>query len=78
MPWGNSNRAGTERPRVHPARLFPTHIFGGGVDNTQGRQYDVAPDGCFLINTVLDTALAPITLLTNWKPPGDEVASRDR
>ena len=27
---------------------------GGGVDAQQARQYDVAPDGRFLINTVLD------------------------
>ena len=37
-----------------PVVLFPTRIVGGGVDMQQGRQYDVAPDGRFLINTVLD------------------------
>ena len=52
-------------------RLDPTCRAGrwrlGGVDNAQGRQYDVAPDGRFLINTVLNnSATAPITLLTNW------------
>ena len=51
-----------------PVVLFPTRIFGGGVDAQQGRQYDVAPDGRFLINTVLDSAAAPITLLQNWNP----------
>ncbi len=51
-----------------PVGLFPTHIVGGGVDAQQGRQYDVAPDGRFLINTVLDSAAAPITLLQNWNP----------
>ena len=50
-----------------PVSLFPTRIFGGGVDNAQGRQYDVTRDGRFLINTVLDDATAsPITLLMNW------------
>jgi hypothetical protein len=39
------------------------------VVNESGRQYDVAPDGRFLINTELDTAAAPITLLQNWTPP---------
>ena len=34
-----------------PVVLFPTRIFGGGVDGQQGRQYHVAPDGRFLINT---------------------------
>jgi hypothetical protein len=53
-----------------PVALFPTWIYGGGVDNQQGRQYPVARDGRFLINTVLDdAAAAPITLLMNWQPP---------
>ena len=52
-----------------PVRLFPTRILGGGVDVGQFRQYDVAPDGRFLINTVLDSAaIPPITLLQNWHP----------
>ena len=51
-----------------PVALFPTRIYGGGVDEQQGRQYDVAPDGRFLINTVLDEAAAPITLIQNWNP----------
>ena len=51
-----------------PVVLFPTRIVGGGVDSQQGRQYDVAPDGRFLINTELDSAAAPITLLMNWNP----------
>jgi Tol biopolymer transport system component len=48
--------------------LCPTRIYGGGVDVQQGRQYHVAPDGRFLVNTVLDSAAAPITLLMNWQP----------
>jgi hypothetical protein len=51
-----------------PVVLFPTHIVNGGLDAGQGRQYDVARDGRFLINTVLDQAAAPITLLQNWQP----------
>ena len=54
-----------------PVVLFPTRITSGGVDNVQGRQgrqYDVAPDGRFLINTFLDSAAATITLLMNWNP----------
>jgi hypothetical protein len=54
-----------------PVLLFPTRILGGGVDALQGRQYDVAPDGRFLINTELDTA-GPITLLMNWNPEAKE------
>ena len=51
-----------------PAALFPTHIFAGGVDAQQGRQYDVAPDGRFLINTELSSSAAPITLIQDWNP----------
>ena len=51
-----------------PVVLFPTRIVGGGVDSQQGRQYDVAPDGRFLINTELDSDAAPITLIQNWNP----------
>ena len=49
-----------------PVVLFPTRIYGGGVDAQQGRQYDVAPDGRFLINSVrgrrLSTDHAPAEL----------------
>src|SRR5262249_34394620 len=51
-----------------PVALFPTHIWLGGADVQQGWQYDVAPDGRFLINTELGSAGAPITLLMNWNP----------
>ena len=52
-----------------PVMLFPTRIIGGGLDTmAQRRQYDVAPDGRFLINTVLDSGVVPITLLQNWNP----------
>ena len=60
--------SGTTIEAGAPAVLFPTRIYGGGVDAQQGRQYDVAPDGRFLINTVLDEVPAPITLLMNWNP----------
>jgi Tol biopolymer transport system component len=51
-----------------PVMLFPTRIVGGGVDTQIGRQYDVAPDGRFLINTELPGDAAPITLIQNWRP----------
>jgi Tol biopolymer transport system component len=53
-----------------PMVRFATRILGGGVDAGQGRQYDVAPDGRLLINTVIDDIVAPITLLQNWRPEG--------
>ncbi len=47
--------------------LFQPQIFG--VDNVDnGLQYDIAPDGRFLINTVSgDTS--PISMIANWAPP---------
>jgi Tol biopolymer transport system component len=62
---GNSPDVGT------PVVLFQTRILGGGA-NTVGRnhQYDVAPDGRFLINVLTDeAAISPLTMLLNWKPP---------
>jgi hypothetical protein len=50
-----------------PIRLFSTTIFGGALEQEQ-RQYDVAPDGRFLINMMLDAATPPITLVMNWNP----------
>ena len=51
-----------------PVVLFPTRIYGGGVESQQRRQYDVGPDGRFLINMELESAAAPITLIQNWNP----------
>jgi Tol biopolymer transport system component len=51
-----------------PVALFQTHVVGGGTEALQGRQYDVAPDGRFLINRVVDSAATPITLIQNWNP----------
>jgi Tol biopolymer transport system component len=50
-----------------PTTLFPTRIVGGGGGQI-GRNYDVAPDGRFLINTELPGDAAPITLIQNWLP----------
>src|SRR5438132_5149107 len=43
---------------------------GGGGLNVTGRsqQYDVAPDGRFLINVESESSYPPITLLMNWHP----------
>jgi Tol biopolymer transport system component len=52
-----------------PEMLFPTRISRGGADVQQGRQYDIAADGRFLILTELDDDVgAPITLIQNWSP----------
>ena len=52
-----------------PVPLFPTRIVGGGGNLAGYRhQYDVAPDGRFLINVGLESDPPPIRLLSNWKP----------
>jgi len=52
-----------------PVALFQTRIWGGGTNATLGPQYDVSRDGRFLLDTAVeDVAMAPITLLLNWKP----------
>ncbi|MEQ1580767.1 MAG: TIR domain-containing protein [Steroidobacteraceae bacterium] len=56
-----------------PVRLFPTRIVGGGAEVQVGRQYDIAADGRFLINTVVDGGdAAPITLIQNWHPEANK------
>ena len=49
-----------------PVVLFQTRIVGGGTDVFVGNNYDVSGDGRFLINTVLEEAPSPITLVQNW------------
>jgi hypothetical protein len=61
--------AGSKLAPGAPVVLFSTRIHGGRGASGLGRSYDVAPDGRFLINTVLDVDAAPITLLMNWRPP---------
>ena len=51
-----------------PVALFQPRIYGGGADQNIGVQYDITGDGRFLINTVLEDAASPITLLQNWAP----------
>jgi len=52
-----------------PVAMFKTRRVGGGVNVIgYGPQYDVAPDGRFLINVEPESNLRPITLVMNWKP----------
>jgi serine/threonine protein kinase/Tol biopolymer transport system component len=46
-----------------PRVLFQTRII---APNFVGTQYDVAPDGRFLINSLPADHSSPLTLLTNW------------
>jgi eukaryotic-like serine/threonine-protein kinase len=51
-----------------PQVLFQTRIVSPNFDT---RQYDVAPDGRLLINSLLPGSAPPITLLTNWSGEKD-------
>ncbi len=53
-----------------PEVLFPARIVGGGrAELNMASQYDVAPDGRFLINMEVGEGMdAPITLILNWNP----------
>ena len=55
-----------------PTALFQPRIALGGTAVRGARQqYDVAPDGRFLIHVSVDEATAaPITVITNWHPEG--------
>ena len=55
-----------------PTALFQPRIALGGTPVFGFRQqYDVAPDGRFLINVNVDEGTAaPITVITNWNPGG--------
>jgi hypothetical protein len=49
-----------------PVTLFQQRLIEG--ESSRGFVYDVAPDGRFLVNAVIDSGVAPITLLMNWNP----------
>ena len=53
-----------------PTVLFRPRIVSGGISLVGTRwQYDVAPDGRFLINVETEEAsVSPITLILNWNP----------
>jgi hypothetical protein len=47
--------------------LFQPKLWG--FSSVFKQQYDIAPDGRFLINVPTeDTTASPITLLLNWRP----------
>jgi dipeptidyl aminopeptidase/acylaminoacyl peptidase len=51
-----------------PAPLFRTRLASGATVNPGRPEYAVAPDGRFLMNTVVeDTAPSPITIVLNWE-----------
>jgi Tol biopolymer transport system component len=50
-----------------PSALFQTRIVYGGASPPAVRpEYDVAPDGRFLINSVAEETTSPIIVIQNW------------
>jgi Tol biopolymer transport system component len=50
-----------------PVPLFLTRV-GGALTYPNNQQYDVSPDGQrFLMNTIIEEAPSPITVILNWK-----------
>jgi len=54
--------------KLAPDNSIPTRV-GGALTHLFNWQYDVAPDGQrFLMNTIIEEAPSPITVILNWKP----------
>jgi Tol biopolymer transport system component len=51
-----------------PHEVFQTRIV---APNLTSFQYDVAPDGRFLINSFPSSNSSPLTLMTGWRSPGE-------
>jgi serine/threonine protein kinase len=51
-----------------PYAIFRPGIFGATSDVNLGRQWDVAPDGRFLVNALRDVS-SSLVLIQHWKPP---------
>ena len=50
-----------------PVPLFATRV-GGALTGLFNWQYDISPDGQrFLMNTIIEEAPSPITVILNWK-----------
>ena len=56
--------------------LFPTHLIGRRLDAQQERQYDVAPDGQFLINMETGERRRADHAVDELDARGEEVASQ--
>jgi serine/threonine protein kinase len=54
--------------RIDPSASAPRVLFETRIvsPNFVGLQYDVSPDGRFLINSFPSASVSPLTLLTNW------------
>ena len=54
------------------AVLFEPPLAGGtftGIAGNVRPQYDVAPDGRFLMNVGTEETISPLSIILNWKPP---------
>ena len=63
---------GSEFVHGTPVALFEPPLATGTFSGIAGNirpQYDVAPDGRFLINITTEETVSPINIILNWKPP---------
>jgi hypothetical protein len=68
-------RVSSDRKSVNvgaPAALFPARVGGAvQVNSASAPYYTASPDGQrFLMDTVVDEAPSPISIIMNWNPPG--------
>jgi serine/threonine protein kinase len=54
-----------------PVAVFRPGLFGASSDINLGRQWDVAPDGRFLVNTVRNVS-SSLVLIQHWNPPSPQ------
>jgi serine/threonine protein kinase len=62
---------GTTLESDTPAVLFEPPLAGGtftGIAGNVRPQYDVAPDGRFLMNVGTEETISPLTVVLNWRP----------
>jgi Tol biopolymer transport system component len=66
VPFGGASNGQTVETGS-PFPLFPARV--GGVQDISLQEYIVSPDGQrFLVDTALEEAASPITVVLNWKP----------
>jgi Tol biopolymer transport system component len=64
--------SGTQFVGRAPVALFTTNV-GAAVQANNRQQYEVSADGQrFLMNTLVQDAASPITLILNWRPPAPQ------
>jgi hypothetical protein len=64
----HSVESGSVKLSAKPSAGGDEDVLFESPEIANGHQYDVAPNGRFLINVDSESDAVPITLLLNWKP----------